>query len=393
MVAVLPVFVWAGVNLTGEYGDDDMPTVLDIREFRKLELGTEARMVLLYDTVMFVGDNDIYLRGEACAAICLRNTQLDVKKGMVLTGTLVGIRGDDNGMPLLLPSERTSDEDVTCSSFSEVGDHVYTFDELDYKEYVADTETLEDIAGVSGDDGIPMVQDVRRFRELELGTEARMVLLYDTVMFVGGNDIYLRGEACAAICLRNTQLDVKKGMVLKGSLVGIRGDDNGMPLLLPSEHTSDEYLTCNSYSEMEDRVYTFDELDYRDYVADVVTVEDVTLDSLASEDGSHLLYASRNGQRMPVVDCYGVSSQPLSVPAKCRSMRSILAVDGTSLFLIPVEDLSSIVVPSGIRDLIDPRSSAVGMSYYDLQGRRLKGKPAAGIYVDENGKKRIASEE
>ena len=38
LIAALPLFGWAGVNTTGVSGDDDIPTVMDIREFRKLEL-------------------------------------------------------------------------------------------------------------------------------------------------------------------------------------------------------------------------------------------------------------------------------------------------------------------------------------------------------------------
>ena len=385
LIAALPLFGWAGVNTTGVSGDDDIPTVMDIREFRKLELGTEARMVMLYDTVMFVGDNDIYIRGDACAALCLRNTKLDVKKGMVLTGTLVGVRGDDNGMPLLLPSERTSDGDVTCSSFYELGDHVYTFDELNQKEDDIDTETLEDIAGVSGDDGILMVQDIREFRKLELGTEARMVMLYDTVMFVGGNDIYIRGEACSAICLRNTKLDVKKGMVLKGSLVGVRGDDNGVPLFLPTERTNDEHLIVNQTFDMSDREVTFEELFGGNGLSDVVIIKDVTLDSLQDNSGSRVLYAIKKEQRIPVVDLYGVVNK-LPLPARCPKMQSILGVHDSNYFLIPVTDLAEEVIPLGIVNTRQNATKTENDALFDLQGRWLGKTPTHGLYI-QNGKK------
>lgn len=245
-------------------------------------------------------------------------------------------------------------------------------------------EVVEEVLPDDGVEGIPTVHGIRQFRNLPVGTEARLVMHGDTVMFVSDNDIYLRGDA--AICLRGSKFNLERGMVLTGTLIGVRGEDDGMPLMLPSEHTTDQYYECTVTCDFIDHVFTFDDL--MDKVADVVTVEDVVVDSLADESGARCLFATKNGRRMPVVDYYGVSSKSLSVPAKCQSMQSILAVKGESFFLIPVDDLSLITVPSEVVGISDCRLLK-DKFYFDLQGRRLKEAPQKGVYIEDGRKKAV----
>ena len=236
---------------------------------------------------------------------------------------------------------------------------------------------------MSDGDGIVKVNNMREFLKLEVGTEATMALNYDTVMFVGDNDVYMRGDA--AICLRETKLELKKGMVLYGAVTGVRGDEKGMPLLLPTERTNDESFIVNETFDMSDRVVTIEELFGGNGLSDVVIVKDVTLDSLQDNSGARVLYAIQNEQRIPVVDLYGVVNN-LLLPASCTKMQSILGVCDGDYFLIPVTDLAEEVIPLGIVNTRQNATKTENDALFDLQGRRLGKTPAHGLYI-QNGKK------
>lgn len=131
---------------------EGIPTAMSIKDFRKFENGTEARLELHYDTVMFVGGEDIYLRGNT--AICLRGSGFNLERGMVLLGTIIGIRDSQDDMPLMLPSSHTSDNFfVVRETLDYIKDHVYTFDELEFKQNMGDMVTVEDVTVDSLDDG------------------------------------------------------------------------------------------------------------------------------------------------------------------------------------------------------------------------------------------------
>jgi hypothetical protein len=135
----------------------------------------------------------------------------------------------------------------------------------------------------------------------------------------------------------------------------------------------------------EKHYFSFDNLEFEDHSGDVVTVEDVVIDSLQDESGTRRLYACKGDKRLPVIDRFGVNNQSISVPSRCASIEAVLSYNNRKPQLFPMANLKAIAVPTRIATI---QQQAASSPLYDLQGRRLTGKPSKGVYI-QDGKKRV----
>lgn len=350
-------------------------SVNSIYELRQLpDQAAVSYLVTMPDTVYATTDGRLCLSD---GTIILTEGLEEAKAGMTLVGQLRGMKSSKGGYPLLQVNEATSS--YKLSGAESVW---YTFNLDEYEKAMGSQKegpVEEEQPPYDNVKGIPTVSSIMAFRQLENGTEARLQLHRDTILFVGNGDAYLRGNA--AICLRGTGLDLKVGLILRGTLIGIKGEQDGIPLLLPSEHTSSDYYLTDYSSWIEDHYLDFSDLDPS--VGDVVTVEDVVIDSLSGTDGVRRLYVCKGNEQLPIVDLYAFCRQSLTVPARCASMKAVLSVGNGSMQLFPVSSLGTLLEPLSIRQ-VETHSTASPL--VDLQGRRINGQQQKGLYI-RKGKK------
>lgn len=356
-----------------------------IEELRKVADGTEIVLTIeSVDTLYSTYD------GRLCLSdgfMILTEGLSGAKGGMMLTGTLVGKKGTTGTYPLLTIDARQSKYEI-------MGDEAaWMIVDIDaYEQRMASTPmvTPDDEPQIPQDDvkGLLTVKGIKAFRQLAVGTEARLQFERDTVLFVGGRDAYVRGDA--AICFRNMEIGLKEGMVLRGTVIGIRAEEDGMPLLLPSANTSDRYYIYDETSVYFDHFFNFGDSDNSGYLSDVVTVEDVVLDSLTDQSGARQLCVIGEKECVPVIDLYNVTKAPIQLPARYAKIKAVLARDGlSSLYFIPVQSLSHGGIPTAVTNKLVTGSDTQPL--YDLQGRRCNSKfeisnYKKGVYI-QNGRK------
>ena len=353
-----------------------------IEQVRKLNDKTPVILTVSSDTIYSTTDGRVCLKDNMF--ILLRGID-NAKSGMAVNGTLVGTKSSDGNYPLLVVDAAKSNYQLEGweSSF-------YKVDIDAYEEQIAHQEPPIIVSGdtIPKDniEGVKSVKSIRAFRQLEPGEQARLELQRDTVLYVSGDCAYVRGDA--PICFHATGLDLKVGMIMRGTLIGIRGEHDGIPTLQASEYTTDKYYVYDESPFMvgfyEKHYFSFDNLEFEDHSGDVMTVEDVVIDSLQDESGTRRLYACKGDKRLPVIDRFGVNNQPISVPSRCASIEAVLSYNNRKPQLFPMVNLKAIAKPLGITTI---QQHTVSSSLYDLQGRRLAGKPSKGVYVQGNRKR------
>ena len=365
ILLMVPAYMWAQVSVNS------------INELRQLADQTEVSyQVTGPDTVYATTDGRICLTD---GTFILTEGLEGAKAGLMLTGLISGTKSSEGGYPLLQVNNEKSNYELFGAEST-----WYTINLDEYEKAMGSQkeEPKEEQPPTDTIQGIPTVDGIMAFRQLENGTEARVQLHCDTILFVGNDDAYLRGDA--AICLRGTNLPLKVGMLLRGTLIGIKGEQDGVPLLLPSEHTTDAYYLTDYSVNIKDHYLNFSDLEPN--VGDVVTIDDVVVDSLPGIDGSRCLYLCKGIEQLPVVDLYGLCKQQIPVPAHCASMKAVLSAGSRSMQLFPTANLSEIVTPLSIQLVKNPNNPTAPL--FDLQGRRIYGQPAKGMYI-KGGKKYV----
>ena len=354
-----------------------------IEQVRQLADNTAVTYTANSDTIYNTTDGRICLKGDMF--ILVQGID-DAKAGLTVNGTIVGMKQSNGNYPQLVVDEAKSDYQLEGweSSFYKVNIDAY---EKQIAEQTPPIVVHEDTIPKDNIEGVKTVAGIRAFRQLELGEQARLELERDTVLYVNDDCAYIRGDA--PICFHATGLDLRVGMVMRGTLIGIRGEHDGIPTLQASEHTSNKYFVYDEYPSMvkfyKEHFLNFSDLEYKENGGDVVTVEDVVLDSLQDESGARKLYACKGEKLLPVVDRFGLSKQPITVPARCASMEAVLSYNNRQPQLFPMANLKGIAVPTRIATL---QQQAASSPLSDLQGRRLAGRPSKGVYI-QDGKKRV----
>ena len=312
-----------------------------------------------------------------------------VHAGQIISGILKGTKKSADGYPLFII-------DAAKSNYEIIGTEIPFF-VIDLDAYEKNLSQQEP-AGPNDDDplpqddieGLPTAEGIRAFRDLPIGTEARLKFQRDTVLFIGGEDIYIRGDA--PICFHATGLDLKVGSILRGTVIGIRGEQYGIPTLLASKNTSSQYFVCQDVDPFIEKFYKEHPLNVNDLEidknsGDVVTVEDVVIDSLEDNNGTRMLYACKGVHRLPITDLYGFNLEAISIPARCISMDAVLYTEEKQPKLCLMNNLQSIITPLNITELSTNLPNKT-KGIFDLQGRRLSRIPEKGMYI-KDGKKYV----
>lgn len=112
--------------------------VYTIAEFKKQQAGNTALLNLTNAEVLYVYQNDAYVRDDT-GCIILDNSVLGLKKNDRIVGTVMAQVGVRNKMPLAMSTEGTSIENLYITAGSEVQPREVFIDELsenDYCDYV-----------------------------------------------------------------------------------------------------------------------------------------------------------------------------------------------------------------------------------------------------------------
>lgn len=242
---------------------------------------------------------------------------------------------------------------------------------------------------VMAQDDVRQVYNFDALRAVPVGTDVRLTLMYDTVLCVVNEDIYLRGD-CGVACMTGMGFKLEAGTVLLGSVTGRRGEANGILQLVATEKTTDEYVIESEHNVFTTPLYNALEWDamyqsMKDNVGEVVEVSDVTVDSVEIEAGKRrlCLRGSSGEQQIVVNDFYNVCRAPMSVPFVCKSAKIVVASSGNAVEACPLYTLR----PEGWSAINDITTSSTNdKEIYDLSGRRLSSEPTRGMYI-RNGKK------
>ncbi|MBO7120240.1 MAG: M6 family metalloprotease domain-containing protein [Bacteroidaceae bacterium] len=228
------------------------------------------------------------------------------------------------------------------------------------------------------------VPNIAAFREIEEGFDALLLLNDAQVLYVYGNDIYLR-DATGSLMLSGTGLSVSKNDVLNGSILGRLAHSNLMPQFIPSDAQSTvENVTVSSGAAPQPVELMGDELTPGRY-ADLVLVHCLTL----VRDGG--VFAEIGDRRVRLWNKFQIKSPKISLPSNiAEKYFDVTAIYGTDVVNGNVIDelylLSSPVEgddPDGIRTVQAQEMPTSVL--YNLQGQRV-GQGYKGIVV-ENGKK------
>lgn len=122
----------------------DMPSVANIAALMALDDGAQACLQLIDAQVLYVYNNDVYLR-DATGCVVLNNGQLDVSKNSLLNGALLIQKKTVNNIPTVqLINGFDAASCVSIASGTEVVPHTLLLDELT-NAYYADLITLQSI--------------------------------------------------------------------------------------------------------------------------------------------------------------------------------------------------------------------------------------------------------
>lgn len=362
-----------------------------IAEVRKLASGTAVKLNVECDTVMPTLDGGLCLSD----GYRIRVEGSSMKSATIIKGTIVGTLtkdwndSDGHSYPMLRVSEAESRYEVI-----EDMEWWFSVDLLAYEQSLGDQQEVyvNPWAEMPTDPrpGFTTVKSIKELKKLEPGTEARLTLAHDTVLFAKSGELYIRdGGDIGAIRFSNSGLDLQEGMVLLGSVVGRLDIEDGKRVFAGTNNTVANYfkVTCIVPYKMP----YIDGLDdmQEQFVDDVVVTGEVVIDSLADSNGSRQLYATlSDDSRLLLTDYYDLTQAPITVPAVCLGLRCIVAWSDDHYTLYPLSDLSSNASPLGIAPVNNYLSSAA-THLYNLQGQRLTDKPLRGVYICD-GRKIIA---
>ena len=197
------------------------------------------------------------------------------------------------------------------------------------------------------------VPDIASFRTMNEGDDALLTLDNAQVLYVYGNDIYLR-DASGSLMLSGMGLNVNRGDVLNGSILGRLAYSNLMPQLVPAEgESTTESLSVSSGDAPLPKEILGEELT-TDRYADLVLVQGLTLER------NNGIFAVIGDRRVRLWNKFQIKSPKISLPSNISGKYyEVTAIYGTDvvngevideLYLLnsPVEGLDpdAIALPS-----------------------------------------------
>ena len=257
--------------------------VADIEAFKKLDKGTEATLKLNNALVLYATATDVFVHDQS-GAIDFYQTGIEFEAGQVLNGSIYGQFDIFRSLPELKAVDgKTNADDITFTTgsvspltgidlgeaaayacelvtvrltVSKEGNNFYGEDEDGNKLQIYDkfhigynTADIEgktfDITGIiipyNSDFEIAPTEDfvgapdetcanIAEFKALEKGATAVLTLTDAQVLYNGGNDIYVK-DASGAIDFYKTNIELKAGDVLNGTIKAQYTEYNGTPEL------------------------------------------------------------------------------------------------------------------------------------------------------------------
>lgn len=236
------------------------------------------------------------------------------------------------------------------------------------------------------------------FKLLEDDAEAKLAMTFDTVIYVNGDDTYIRGGNCGqAILLRKTGIPFETGQILFGCIAGRKSMEGHIPVFIGTEKTStDGYkvLEVLSLQGIERKMAFERDMNGKEetppldqYVSDLVVVDTVqiteVLDSEALNCRARCL--SMGDTELELIDKFGICPNNVKVGQCYSHVTGILGLGESNYQLYVLSDFNQNIV-SSVQSL--KAGATQPTPTFDLQGRRLTQKPKKGVYIQE-GKKRV----
>lgn len=168
-----------------------------------------------------------------------------------------------------------------------------------------------------------VVTSIANFCQMDENAEGMLQLTEADVIYVKGQDIYLR-DASGAIILRNTGISVSRNDRLNGFVYGRFAIDNRMPLLTKVEGmTNGNSIVITKDATPEPLPLHLGQLSSRHY-ANMVLVKKAVL----AKDGG--IWATFGDKRVRLYNTLGVTSPKINVPSDLSKRYDITAIYGTN---------------------------------------------------------------
>lgn len=242
------------------------------------------------------------------------------------------------------------------------------------------------VDGQGGDDPEeftgPTVANIAAFKQLEVGTEAKLTLTNAKVLFVGEKDVYIR-DASGAIDFYQTGLTFANGQCLNGSVIGKFDTYNNVP-----EFTKTNFTKADGFTAVTDTVKPkeigLDEI--AGYICDLVLVKGVTI--AKEEDGNY--YASNGDDKVQVFDKFKIGYESSLKEGESYDILGIAVPYKEIVEICPIEDFTG-----GFDDPATPVTSIAELLTLDSPSNNLEltltnaevlFNDGNYIYVRENGK-------
>lgn len=225
--------------------------------------------------------------------------------------------------------------------------------------------------------------DIAAFKTMAEGTEADLLLNNAQVLYVQGNTLFVR-DGTGALMISGTGLQAEQNQILNGKIFGMRTSNNRMPVLSNVDEVTNavDVIVTDGEQAVPRKVLTHWLTD--NDLCDLVLVNAATL---KRENG---LYAVGGDVMARLYNTFGISG--IRVPSEIDGkFFNITAIFSTALIsgkvgyeLRLLKSPEETTAADGIETIGIKKQADV---YYDLNGRRLNGEPAHGVYLmRQNGR-------
>lgn len=235
-----------------------------------------------------------------------------------------------------------------------------------------------------------------KYKRLEDGVEAKLALMFDTVVYVNGDDAYIRAGCGQSILMRKTGLPFEVGQILYGSITGQKSTVGYIPAFQGTDKTTTEnyyVLDVFPYEGIEERKLAFERdmsgtgntPNFDNYVSDLVVVDTVQITEVRESEvlNCRARCSSMGDSEFDLIDKYGNCSNNVTVGQRYFNVTGILGLGDKNYQIYVVNDFSQNVVSSVPSVNASP---AISKFIYDLQGRRLTEQPRKGVYIQDGRK-------
>lgn len=229
---------------------------------------------------------------------------------------------------------------------------------------------------------LPVMENIAAFKALDKGTEAKLTLSDAQVLYVAGNDVYVR-DASGAIDFYNTGITFIAGQKLNGSITGKYDIYNNIPELAKTNNTNANGFTTTEGTATAKEI-GLDEV--AGFVCDLVVVKGVTL----TKEGNNYYATNEDGDKVQVYDKFKIGYETGIEEGKAYDITSIVVAYNDIVELCPIEDFSGgSEIPAtpvaSVADLLNLESPSANLEL-TLTDAQVVFNDNNYIYVRENGK-------